>query len=75
MSENAAPNAIEIIKARIGRMRDIAEANPEDDPEELWMAKVFHLMEVQAILEGKYTCGIYDDFGPPEGMKPGDKRR
>lgn len=63
---------IEIINARIRKMREVYTSEPGGDPEEVWMGHAFHLMELRNILEGKYTCGVYDDFGPPDGKKAGD---
>jgi len=58
------PEVIELLNARIRKMREVAESNPEDG--ENWMRSAFHLMEVRSILEGKHTSGVFDDFGAPD---------
>lgn len=40
------------------------EGNPEAGGSEC-----FHLMEIKAILEGRKTCGVYDDHGEPPSVK------
>jgi hypothetical protein len=58
------------------RMRKMLKVDAEDGPEgvEIAKAECFHLMEIQRILRGEKTCGVYDDYGKvpaaPEEKKP-----
>ena len=74
MADLTISDVVAIIDARIRKMREAYTSEPGGDPEERWMAAAFHLMELRNILEGKYTCGVYDDFGAPDGFRAGDKR-
>ncbi len=68
------PDFVNILTDRIRKMREVYTSEPGGDPEELWMGHAFHLMEIRNIVEGKYTCGVYDDFGAPAGKLAGDPR-
>jgi hypothetical protein len=57
---------IELLDSRIRKILSIDRAEAAETGEEsLAEAHCFHLMEIQRILEGKPTCGIYDDYGAP----------
>ncbi len=48
------------------RMRRILElGRGEEELEAAAESHCFHLMEIQRILNGEKTCGVYDDFGKP----------
>ncbi len=68
------PEFVKILTDRIRKMREVYTSEPGGDPDERWMSNAFHLMEIRNIVEGKYTCGVYDDFGAPEGKSAGDPR-
>jgi len=62
---------IAILEARMRRIMDVAYNVPEcsEADVEIADAKCFHLMELRQILEGKQTCGVYDDHGEPPTIK------
>jgi hypothetical protein len=61
------------------RIRKILEVGREEDPEadangdDIGQSHCFHLMEIQRILRGQHTCGVFDDYGQApssEGRDP-----
>ena len=53
----------ELLDMRVRRI--LAVASEEADGEELDVARsqCFHIMELTNIVQGKPTCGVYDDYG------------
>lgn len=39
--------------------------NASELDELLGGSECFHLMEIKAVIEGRKTCGVYDDYGDP----------
>lgn len=54
---------VDLLEKRMRRILEVSRAEPDDIG--LGEAECFHLMEIESILEGKLTCGVYDDYGPP----------
>jgi hypothetical protein len=66
------------------RIRKILEVGRDEEDEDLGQSHCFHLTELQRILEGKTTCGVYDDYGAaflkpspiaPAMIQPGSRVR
>lgn len=53
---------IDLLDKRIARILEVSRAEPEEG--DVSGAHCFHLMEIKSILEGKRTCGVFDDYGP-----------
>jgi hypothetical protein len=60
--ESCRATVLNLLDQRIRRMLAVCETEEDKDHER---ACAFHLMEIMNILEGRYTCGVYDDFGRP----------
>lgn len=68
---------IDLLEQRIRKILEVAEQERtedneyDDEPEAVMHAKshCFHLVELQAILRGQQTCGVFDDHGPPPTVK------
>lgn len=58
---------IDLLDARISRIlevgrQELAEGSTEEETD-IGQSHCFHLMEIKQIIEGKTTCGVYDDYG------------
>jgi hypothetical protein len=60
---------IELLDKRISRILEVGRANLAEGQDEcdsdIGQSQCFHLMEIQRIIEGITTCGVYDDYGKP----------
>ncbi len=51
----------DLLDKRIRKILAVSQAEPESDDSS--QAHCFHLMEIQRILRGEKTCGVFDDYG------------
>lgn len=64
---------VKLLDERMVRILAVAreQAGSEEEFQEdvTSRAECFHLMEIQRIVQGQPTCGVYDDYGrPPEPL-------
>lgn len=70
--QSCADAIVELLERRISRILEVGreEAAHEDYDEDgmsgrdIGQSQCFHLMEIQRIIRGQKTCGVYDDYGP-----------
>ncbi len=57
---------VDLLGQRIQKILEVYREEAAADSEcngDIGQSHCFHLMEIQRILEGKPTCGVYDDYG------------
>ena len=79
--ESCKSQLVDMLDARMDRILEVARAElrfqrahgdaaiGEREEMDAGSAECFHLMEIKAIIEGRKTCGAYDDYGDPQSIK------
>lgn len=73
--EVCAKSLDEIIQKRIRAILAIADEEGTEEERGIAETQCFHLMEIQSILRGQKTCGVYDDVPEPTISGPLFDRR
>ena len=62
---------VELLEKRIRRILEVGREEAADGDysdgltdADIGQSQCFHLMEIQRIISGQKTCGVYDDYGP-----------
>ena len=64
LCENCEKFMLDLLDKRIRSILDVSRKDNDDSEEAAGaQAHCFHLMEIQRILRGETTCGVFDDYG------------